>query len=40
MLVILSPFGIEFGLEDVECLERIQKSCSQFRIVGKRCLEL
>lgn len=40
MLVILSPFGIQFGLENVECLERVEKSRSQFRIACKRGLEL
>jgi len=40
ILVILSPFGVQFGLENVECLERIEESRSQFRIACERCLEL
>ena len=40
ILVILSSFGIQFGLENVECLERIEKSRSQFRTACERCFEL
>ena len=40
MLVVLSPFGIQFGLENVECVERIEESRFQVRVECKRCLEL
>ena len=40
ILVILPPFGIQFGLENIECLERIEESRFQFRIACERYLEL
>jgi len=40
MLVILSPFGVQFSLESVEGVERGQKSCVQVRIERERRLEL
>jgi hypothetical protein len=40
MLVILSPFGVQFSLENVESVESGQKSCVQVRIGCERRLEL
>jgi hypothetical protein len=40
MLVVLSPFGVQFSLENVESVERGQKSCVQVRIGCERRLEL
>ena len=40
MLVIPSPFCIQFGLKNVECLERIEKSRPQICIACEGCLEL
>ena len=40
VLVILSPFGVQFSLENVEGVERGQKSCVQVRIGCERRLEL
>ena len=40
VLVILSPFGIQFSLESVESVERVKESCVQIRVVRERRLKL